>query len=125
MKIIIKIVAVLAAIMGIMPTITGSRVLLGMFDPGYQYFTALIVYNIILGIISVIAGIFIWQGKSKALLLSFIITVSHIIVLLLLLTIFNDIIADKSINAMTVRSVIWIVFSVIVWKGNSVLEEKN
>lgn len=125
MKIIIKIVAVLAAIMGIMPTITGSRVLLGMFDPGYQYFTTLIVYNIILGIISVIAGIFIWQGKSKALLLSFIITVSHIIVLLLLLTIFNDIIADKSINAMTVRSVIWIVFSVIVWKGNSVLEEKN
>lgn len=125
MKIIVKIVAVLAAIMGIMPTITGSRVLLGMFDPGYQYFTALIVYNIILGIFSVIAGIFIWQGKSKAPILSFIITVSHIIVLLLLLTIFNDIIADKSINAMTFRSVIWIVFSVIVWKGNSVLEKKN
>ena len=125
MKITIRIVSVLAAIIGILPTITGSRVLFGMFDPGYQYFTVLIVYNLIMGIISIIAGVLIWQRKSKALLLSIIITALHILVLLSLTTIFSDIIADKSINAMTFRSVIWIIFTVIIWKGKSVLEKKK
>lgn len=125
LKLIIRIVAVLAAIMGIIAVITGSRVLLGMFDPGYQYFIELIVYNIIIGAISIVTGVLIWQRKSKVLLLSIIITVLHIIVLLSLITVYNDIIADKSINAMTFRSIIWILFSMIIWKGNSVLKKKN
>ena len=123
MKIVVRIVAVATAIMGIMAVVTGSRVLLGMFDPGYQFFTSLIVYNVIIGAVSVIAGVFIWQRKSKALLLAYFITGAHIIVFLLLKTVFSDIISDHSVNAMTVRSIAWIIFSVIIWKGNSLLEK--
>ncbi|MCK5456447.1 MAG: hypothetical protein KAI45_04915 [Melioribacteraceae bacterium] len=123
MKIIIRIISVLASIIGIMAAITGSRVLLGMFDPGYQYFTTLIGYNVCMGVVSVIAGVLIWQRNSKALLLAYFITGAHIIVFLLLKTIFSDVISDHSVNAMTFRSVIWVVFSVVIWKGNSVLEK--
>ena len=122
MKIIIRIIAVLASIIGIMAAITGSRVLLGMFDPGYQYFTTLFGYNVIMGLVSIFAGVLIWKRNSKALLLAYFITGAHIIVFLLLKTIFSDVISDHSVNAMTFRSVIWIIFSVVIWKGNSVLE---
>ncbi|MCK5456359.1 MAG: hypothetical protein KAI45_04475, partial [Melioribacteraceae bacterium] len=115
-------VAVAAAIMGIMAVVTGSRVLLGFFDPDYQYFTALIGYNVIIGVVSVMAGILIWQRNSKALIFAYFITVAHVIVFLLLKTAFSDVISDHSVNAMTVRSIAWIMFSVIIWRYNSNLK---
>lgn len=117
MNIVIKIVAVLATIIGIMVIVTGSRVLLGLFVPDYQYFNELVSYNIIIGSVSVIAGIYIWQKNNKAILFALFITAAHIIVFLLLKTVFSDVISDHSVNAMTFRSVLWIVFTVIVWKG--------
>ena len=123
MKIAIKIIAVLASIIGIMATITGSRVLLGMFNPGYEYFTALIVYNIIMGLVSLFAGVLIWKKNGKAFLVASLITTAHIIVFLLLKTVFSDIISNHSVNAMTFRSVIWIIISIIVWKGNSTFDK--
>ena len=119
MKIVIRIIAILAAIIGLMAVITGLRVLGGLFDPGYQYFTTLVTYNVIMGAVSVIAGTLIWQRNSKAILYSGIIAILHILVLLSLITIFNDIISDHSIGAMTFRSIAWIVFTVIVWVDNS------
>lgn len=118
MKIVIKIVAVLAVIIGLLAAVTGTRVLLGLFDPDYQYFTILISYNIIMGLVSIAAGILIWRRNVKALILSYTITAFHIAVLLLLITIFSDIISIHSIGAMTFRSVAWIIFSMIVWKSN-------
>jgi len=126
MKIVIKIVAVLATIIGIMAVVTGSRVLLGFFDPDYQYFSELVSYNVIMGAVSVITGIYIWQKNNKAIFFALFITSAHIIVFLLLKTVFSDVISDHSVNAMTFRSVIWIVFTVIVWKGMpKLLERKN
>jgi len=119
MKIVTKIIAVLASIIGTMAAITGSRILLGMFNPGYEYFTTLIGYNIIMGLISLFAGVLIWKRNSKALLVASFITVAHIIVFLLLKTIFSDIISDHSVNAMTFRSVAWMIFTVAIWKINS------
>jgi len=124
MKIIMRIIAVLASIIGIMAAITGSGVLLGMFDPGYQYFLTLIVYNITMGLISVIAGVLIWQRFYSALILSSFITGAHIIVFLLLKTIFSDVISDHSVNAMAFRSVAWIIFSIVIWKVTSVMDKK-
>lgn len=117
MKIVIKITAVLAIVMGIMPIVTGSRVLFGHFDPGYQYYTILILYNIIMGAVSVFAGIYIWKAHGRALFYSGLIAVLHTIVLLSLLSIFNNIISYQSTAAMTVRSSAWIIFTIIVWKG--------
>ncbi len=123
MKIIIRIIAVLASIIGIMAAINGSRVLLGMFDPGYEYFTTLIIYNVIMGLVSLLAGVLIWKRNSKALLIASFITGAHIIVFLLLKTVFSDVISDHSVNAMTFRSIAWMIFSVVIWKVNSQLDK--
>ena len=122
MKIVIRIVAVLAALVGIMAVVAGSRVLLGLLVPDYQFFTSLSVYNVFMGIVSVIAGVIIWKINEKSLLFASIISSFHIIVLLLLLTVFSDVISGHSINAMTFRSVAWVIFSIIIWKGNSILK---
>mgnify|MGYP007094905376 CR=1 FL=1 len=123
MKIVIKIIAVLAAIIGIMAVITGSRVLLGIFEPGYQYFTILVSYNVIIGLISIVAGMLIWKNNSKAKITAYFITSAHIIVFLLLKTVFSDVISDHSVGAMTFRSVAWIIFSIVVWKSKYDLEK--
>lgn len=115
MNILVRIVAVLAAIIGIPTIITGSRVLLGVFDPGYQYFTLLIVYNIIMGIFSVITAVLIWINNSKALLFSYIITFAHALVFISLTTIFSNIIASRSVKAMAFRSTAWVIISIVVW----------
>lgn len=118
MNILVKIVAVLAVIIGIPTVITGSKVLLGVFDPGYQYFTLLIVYNIIMGIISVITGALIWMKNRKALFYSYIITSAHALVFISLATIFSDIIASRSMEAMAFRFAAWAIISIIVWKSH-------
>lgn len=120
MNILVKIVAVLAVVIGIPTIITGSRVLLGVFDPGYQYFTLLIVYNIILGIISVIIGALIWMKNSKALFYSYIITSTHALVFISLATIFSDIIAIRSVEAMAFRFASWVIISIIVWTSQKI-----
>ncbi|MCB0742799.1 MAG: hypothetical protein KDC52_11750 [Ignavibacteriae bacterium] len=122
MKTTIKIVALLAMAIGIMAVITGLRVIGGFFDPGYTYYLSLVSYNVIMGAVSVIAGIFIWQRNKNALLYSKIITILHILVLISLLTIFKDDISMHSIGAMTFRSVAWIIFTISIWKGNKVVQ---
>ncbi len=111
MKILVKIIAVIAAAIGIMAVFVGSRVLLGLFDPGYQYFTTLVSYNVIMGAVSVFAGILIWTKNSKALLTAYIILGAHFIVLILIMTVFGDVISDHSVSAMTFRVSVWIVLT--------------
>ncbi len=125
MNTITKIIAIIAIIIGLMAVITGSRVLLGVFDPGYKYFLTLVSYNVIMGAVSIVAGILIWKQSSKAVLFSGVIASFHIIVFLLLVTVFSDIISDHSISAMTFRSVVWIIFTFIIWKVNLKLEERE
>lgn len=119
MKIIIRIIAVLAVLIGITAVITGLRVIGGFFDPGYQYYLTLVSYNVIMGAISVMAGIYIWQQNKYALKYSIVIMISHIIVLLSLVMIFSDIISTHSIGAMTFRSSAWLIFTIIIWKAKS------
>ena len=116
-KIIIpRIVAAAAFIFGLMPVITGTRALSGSFDPGYTVFPLLIGYNIFMGFVSIAAAYFIWTKHKLAVGISGLTAGGHIVVLLSLLTVFNDIIAPQSIKAMIVRSVIWIVIFLFVRK---------
>lgn len=116
-KIISRIVAAVAVLLGSMSVVTGTRVLNGWFDPGYTTFPLLIVYNIFIGLVSLVAGWLIWIKHSRALLLPAIITTGHIMVLLSLLTIFSDVVAHQSIKAMIFRSVVWVVIFLFVQKA--------
>ncbi len=113
----LKIVATVAGILGLMAVITGSRVLLGVFDPGYATHIWLISYNVFMGIVSLVAGVLIWKEKAKGALLAGIITVAHITVLLLLGTVFVSDVAHQSIMAMIFRSVVWVALFLVIRRG--------
>jgi len=120
-KIFLKIVAVLAAIIGLMAVFTGTRVLTGSFVPGYNVLQPLVIYNVSMGAVSVLTGILIWKSHRFTVLLSGIITIAHIVVLISLLTVFADIAARQSIMAMIFRSVVWVSIFVII-KRNQLAE---
>jgi hypothetical protein len=114
-----KIVAGVVFFIGLMAVIAGTRVLLGSSVPGYTVLPVLVSYNVFAGLVSILAGILIWKKHRFALLLSGIITVSHIGVLSSLLTIFNTAVAQESINTMIIRSAVWIILFLIVKKSFS------
>jgi hypothetical protein len=112
-NIALKIVAIVAGLLGLMAVITGSRVLAGAFDPGYVTHVWLISYNVFMGIVSLVAGVLIWKENENALVLAGIITAAHITVLLLLGTVFVSDVAHQSIMAMIFRSVVWVVLFLV------------
>lgn len=113
-KIGLKITASIAILIGVISFVTGSRVLIGSFDPGNTTFRVLIYYNVIMGLISILAGYLIWKNHKNALSLSCFITIGHLVVLLLLKIVFNDVIAQESVMAMLFRSSIWVVIATSV-----------
>ena len=112
-KIRYKIAAGLALFIGLMSVIAGTRVLLGVSTPDYHVLDWLVSYNVIVGIISIIAATLIWQRDWQASPTSLVIIAAHAIVLILLLTVFSESVAMDSIMAM--------VFRVGVWSGILVL----
>ncbi len=113
-KFLFIIIALVAAILGILSVITGTRVLTGLFDPGYTVLKPLVIYNVVVGAFSIMAGFLIWKKHKTAVLLPGLITILHIMVLISLLTVFNDIVARQSVMAMTFRAVVWVgIFAVV------------
>jgi len=115
-KYLIKIVAGIALLLGLMAVFSGTRVLTGYFEPGYNVLPWLVYYNVFMGLVSLFAAFLIWKENAKALLVSGIITAGHISVLFSLLTIFSSVVATHSIKAMTFRSSIWLILILVVWK---------
>ncbi|RKY94349.1 MAG: hypothetical protein DRQ13_08365 [Ignavibacteriae bacterium] len=119
MKIINRVAAVVAILIGGMAIVAGTKILTGFSIPEYEFFNSLVIYNVVMGLISLFAGYLIWKNFEWALPLSALITGLHIIVLALLLTAFSDIISSHSINAMLFRSGIWLVILFIMWISES------
>ena len=115
-SILLKVVAAIALLIGLMAVITGTRVLTGYLIPDYNVLPLLVYYNVFMGFASIFTGILIWIKYSKALAFTVGIAVGHISVLLSLLTLFNSVVADQSIKAMIFRSIIWIVIFIILRK---------
>lgn len=113
---ILRITAIATILIGLLALIAGTRTLMGLFDPGYDTFNLLVIYNVFMGIVSLIAGYYIWKSYIVAQKISAAILAGHIIVLVLLLTLFNDIIATQSIQAMTFRVVVWSAIFITIYK---------
>ncbi len=112
--VLLKIAGSLASLLGVMSVIAGSRVMIGSFDPGYITFPLLISYNIIMGIVSIPVGLLIWRNHKYAIGFSIFITLSHLGVLVSLLTVFNSIISVQSIHAMIFRSTTWVLLLLLL-----------
>lgn len=104
-----KIAAVLAFAIGGMAIFAGIQVLLGN-DPGYYVINWLPVYNYTAGILTVfITAILIWIGHRLALPVAIATIGLHAAVMAILQLAYRDVVAPDSIQAMTVRLVVWAV----------------
>lgn len=108
-RILSKIAAVLAFIIGAMAIFAGGQVLLGK-DPGYYVIGWLPVYNFTAGLLTVaVTAVLIWRGSRYALPAAVITLAAHVLVMVILQTAYRGVVAVDSIRAMTIRIVVWLV----------------
>ena len=111
-----KTAAVLAFIIGAMAIFAGGQVVLLGKIMDYYVINWLPVYNLIVGIISAFfTAIVIWKGKKIAMPAAIATLISHSIVMVILLTVYRDVVAPDSIIAMTVRLIVWLIILVLMF----------
>lgn len=115
MRILYKIAAIIALFIGIMSVISGLMVLLNYNIPDYNVLNWLVVYNVILGGISIIAAILIWKNNKSARKIILDILISHLLVCLYLYFL-NQEVALESIKAMGFRVSVWTVIFLLTYK---------
>ena len=103
----------LAALIGGISVIAGTRVLLNIDTPGYQVLDWLVVYNILLGLVSLYVAFSLWKKPNYKLPAR--VLLIHFTVLVLLVTLYRDTAARDSIRAMSFRSAIWTVILLITY----------
>jgi hypothetical protein len=113
-----KVAAVLAFLIGGMAVFAGGKVLLGI-DPGYYVIDWVPVYNYTIGILTVfITAILIWNNSRLAQLAAVGTFSLHAVVMLALQTLYRDTVAPDSIQAMTLRLIVWAVILGLMYAGS-------
>jgi hypothetical protein len=104
-----KIASILAFLIGTMAIFAGAKPLLGN-NPGYYVINWLPLYNYTIGVLTVfVTAILIW-ANSKIAMPAAIATFSvNVAVILILQTAYRGIVAPDSIQAMTIRVIVWAV----------------
>ncbi|HRP91926.1 MAG: hypothetical protein IT276_01040 [Ignavibacteriaceae bacterium] len=113
-----KIAAVVAVVFSLLIIVEGSLVLLGITQHEYIVFTPLLIYNILMGLVGLIAGIMLWLNRKKAFMLTKLIVAAHLIVLLIVGVMYfsSNAVALHSLQAMGIRVVIWLIITLVAWK---------
>ena len=119
-----KIAACVAVLFSILTVVEGSRVLIGITQQEYLVFTPLLIYNLVMGIVGLFIGGMIWFNHKMALMLTSIVTALHLIVLIVASIIFisGGQVAMHSVQAMTIRTVVWSAIILATWKTNQSYE---
>ena len=113
-----KIASVLAFLIGGMAIFAGGKVLLGI-DPGYYVIHWVPVYNYTIGILTVfITAILIWTNSRFAPLAAVGTFSLHAVVMVLLQAVFRSTVASESIQAMTLRLIVWAVILGLMYAGS-------
>ena len=115
-----KIAAAVAFVFSLLTIVEGSQVLLGITQQEYIVFTPLLIYNVAMAIVGIFVGGMIWLNYKKALTLTSIVTLLHLIVLVVVAVIFisDGPVAMHSVQAMGIRSGVWLVITLVTWKTN-------
>lgn len=120
-----KIAAAVAVVFSLLTIVEGSQVLLGITQHEYIVFTPLLIYNILMGLAGFIAGIMIWLNRKKAFMITKLILAAHLIVLLIVGVIYfsSNVVAMHSVQAMSIRVIIWLIIALVSWKTTYYSEE--
>ena len=107
----------IAVLFGLLTIFAGTQVLTGS-NPGYIVFRPLLIYNEIMGIVYVAAGITAWYNLKRGMHLAAAIFVLNLIVLAIIFFLYSEgsSIAIDSLRAMSFRTVVWLaLFSGFWW----------
>ncbi len=114
-RILGRIAAILALIIGSMAIFAGGQVLLGKL-PDYYVIDWLPVYNFTAGVVSVfLTAILIWKNNKWAMAAAIGTFSIHAAVMLVLQTIYSQTVAPDSIVAMSVRLVVWLIILALMF----------
>ncbi len=111
------VLALISALFGLVTVIAGSRVLIG-FHPGYIVFWPLLVYNTLMGIAYMAAGVISWRNLERGKQAAAVIFVLNFLVLGTIgyLFVTGSSVAVESLRAMIFRTVIWfLLFLGLTW----------
>lgn len=117
MKFVQNALAIAAVLFGLVTIFAGTRVLLGS-DPGYIVYRPLLIYNAVMGIVYVSAGIIAFRNVKQGKYVAAVIFVLNLIVLSAIYYLYTkgSAIAIDSLRAMTLRTGVWLVlFSGFGW----------
>lgn len=109
-----QIASILAFILGIMSIVAGGKAMRG-WNPGYFVLTWLPVYNLVMGILTLIPIVLIWMNHRYAMIAAICAFGIHAIVLLILFTAFRNTVANQSLAAMIFRLATWIVILALMF----------
>jgi uncharacterized membrane-anchored protein len=116
-----RLAAILAFILGLLSIKEGGSVLLGLTTKAYTILPWLVWYNVVLGFVSVVAGIGLWMKRAWGMTFAATIVSLHGLVLMILIILFafREAVAVTSIMAMTFRTLVWVGIIMLV-KGKSI-----
>lgn len=107
-----KIAVVLSFLIGALSVFAGSKVLFGIDSKEYFVLTWLVIYNVVFGVISIIAAFLLWKKKPYSKRLVIFILSMHLLVFIFL-KFFSATVAIESVSAMQFRTIIWIFISIL------------
>ena len=113
----VLVVAIAAALFGIVTAIVGARSLFGA-DPGYVVYLPLLRFNTLMGIAYFAVGVVAWRNLKFAVYGAAAISLLNLVALGSIRYLYTPggPIAIESLRAMTFRAVVWLVFFfVLAW----------
>ena len=116
MKITITTLVTVAVLFGLLTIFAGTRVLLGS-DPGYIVYRPLLIYNTVMGVVYVVAGMIAWRSIQQGMYVAATIFVLNLIVLIAIFFLYTDgnLIAVDSLGAMSLRTGVWFALFAGFW----------
>ncbi len=123
---VVAAVAIAAVLFGVVTIISGARVLLGA-DPGYVVYSPLLQFNTIMGLFYVAVGVIAWRSVRLGIYGAAAICALNLVALAVIGYLYtpNGSIASTSVQAMTFRTVVWLVLSLIlVWASRRIATGK-
>lgn len=121
-----KIASVLAFIIGAMAIFAGAKVLIGI-DPGYNVINWLPLYNYTMGILTFfITAPILWANSRLAKPIAIVTFSLHAVVMLILQSAYRGDVAPESIQAMTIRLIVWAIILTLMffqWRKSKIVTQ--
>ena len=108
-RLIPRVLSLVAVLFGLVTIIAGTRVLAGS-DPGYNVFLPLLIYNIAMGVVYIAAGVTTWRNIIRGKNAAASIFVLNFLVLGIIgyLHMMGTSVAVESVLAMIFRTILWL-----------------